>query len=45
MAIYNGYFLRIVRTIAHTRELLFRSSYNDPWNPPKSSNQARRLKI
>lgn len=45
MALYNGYFLRIVRTIAHTRELLFRSSYNDPWNPPKSSNQARRLKI
>ena len=45
MAIYNGYFLRIVRTMAHTRELLFRSSYNDPWNPPKSSNQARILKI
>jgi biofilm PGA synthesis N-glycosyltransferase PgaC len=43
--IYNGFYLRIVRTIAHFRELVFRSSYNDNWNPAKSSNLARLNKI
>lgn len=39
--IYTGFYLRIVRTIAHIRELIFKSSYNDNWNPEKSSNIAR----
>ncbi len=34
---YTGYFLRIVRLIAHTKEFFFFSSYKDPWNPKKTS--------
>lgn len=38
---YAGYFLRIARLIAHTKELFFFSSYKDPWNPKKTSELAQ----
>lgn len=43
MVFYFGYFLRIVRMIAHLRELFFKASYNDPWNPYKTSKHAKEL--
>lgn len=39
--LYSGYFLRITRIIAAFREFFFFSSYNDSWNPNKSSKWAR----
>lgn len=45
MVFYNGYFLRIVKTIAHFREMFLWSSYSDSWNPSKSSMQAKRMRI
>lgn len=45
MVFYNGYYLRIVKSIAHFRELFMWASYKDPWNPAKSSQQAKRLQI
>ncbi len=41
MSIYDGYYLRLVRTIAYFREWLASSSYDDAWNPRKSSVQAK----
>ena len=38
---YTGYFLRLARLIAHTKELFFFSSYKDPWNPKKTSEIAQ----
>jgi biofilm PGA synthesis N-glycosyltransferase PgaC len=43
MVIYFGYFLRTVRLIAHSSELFFKASYNDPWNPYKTSKHAKEL--
>lgn len=45
MVLYFGYFLRIVRTVAYFQEFFFKKSYNDPWNPPKTSKHAKELKI
>jgi biofilm PGA synthesis N-glycosyltransferase PgaC len=45
MVVYFGYFLRIVRSIAYIQEFFFKKSYDDPWNPPKSSAQAKKLGI
>jgi biofilm PGA synthesis N-glycosyltransferase PgaC len=45
MALYFGYFLRIVRTYAYLQELIFRRSYQDNWNPEKSSRQAKSLRL
>lgn len=45
MVIYFGYFLRLVRLIAHSKELFFKSSYDDPWNPYKTSRHAKKLGI
>jgi cellulose synthase/poly-beta-1,6-N-acetylglucosamine synthase-like glycosyltransferase len=45
MVIYFGYFLRFVRSIAYIQEIFFKKSYDDPWNPPKSSAQAKKLGI
>lgn len=45
MVVYMGYFLRIVRSIAYYKEIFFRASYDDPWNPPKSSRHAKAMKI
>lgn len=41
MSLYTGTYLRIVRTIAYWDEFVFKKSYNDPWNPAKSSIQAK----
>lgn len=38
---YSGYFMRVVRLIAHTQEILFYESYKDAWNPSKTSDVAR----
>jgi cellulose synthase/poly-beta-1,6-N-acetylglucosamine synthase-like glycosyltransferase len=43
MVIYFGLYLRIVRTIAYIDELVFKRSYEDPWNPAKSSQHAKEL--
>lgn len=45
MVFYFGYYLRIVRTIAYISEFFFKKSYDDPWNPVKSSRHAKELKI
>lgn len=45
MVIYNGFYMRIVRTVAHISELFFWSSYNDAWNPRKTSKYAEELKL
>ena len=42
---YFGYYLRIVRLIAHFNELIFKASYNDPWNPHKTSRFAKQNNI
>lgn len=43
MVFYFGYFVRIVRTKAYLHEWLFKKSYDDPWNPPKTSVHAKAL--
>lgn len=43
MVIYTGYYLRIVRTIAYMQEFFLKKSYDDPWNPPKTSRHAKEL--
>jgi cellulose synthase/poly-beta-1,6-N-acetylglucosamine synthase-like glycosyltransferase len=45
MVIYFGYFLRFTRTIAYIQELFFKASYNDPWNPHKSSKFAKQMRL
>lgn len=45
MIFYQNWFLRTIRITAHLKELFFRSSYKDSWNPAKTSLQARKLKI
>lgn len=41
MSIYTGLYLRLVRTRAYFDEWFFKKSYDDPWNPVKSSSQAK----
>lgn len=41
MSIYTGLYLRIVRTIAYYQEFFFKRSYEDAWNPVKSSSKAK----
>jgi cellulose synthase/poly-beta-1,6-N-acetylglucosamine synthase-like glycosyltransferase len=41
MMLYNGYYMRIIRTMAYIKEIFFLSSYKDPWNPQKSSAKAQ----
>ncbi|MDP2387952.1 MAG: glycosyltransferase [Bacteroidota bacterium] len=43
MVFYFGLYLRVVRTIAYIDELFFKRSYEDPWNPSKSSKHAKEL--
>ncbi len=43
MVLYMGFFLRFVRTVAQLEELLFKKSYDDNWNPYKSSKKAKAL--
>jgi cellulose synthase/poly-beta-1,6-N-acetylglucosamine synthase-like glycosyltransferase len=45
MVIYHGYYLRIVRTIAYLQEIFLKSSYNDAWNPEKTSSRAKQIGI
>jgi cellulose synthase/poly-beta-1,6-N-acetylglucosamine synthase-like glycosyltransferase len=45
MVFYFGFYLRVVRTIAYIDELFFKRSYDDPWNPAKSSKHAKELGI
>lgn len=45
LVFYYGYFLIIIRSVAYFQEIFFKASYNDPWNPPKTSRQARMLNI
>lgn len=45
MVFYFGYFIRIVRTKAYFQEFFLRKSYQDNWNPAKSSRHARALGI
>ena len=42
MTLYTGTYLRIVRTAAYYKEFFFKRSFEDPWNPYKSSSQAKR---
>ena len=45
MVFYTGNFIRVVRAWAYLKELIFRSSYKDSWNPAKTSQQAKQLDI
>ncbi len=45
MVIYFGFYLRLVRTVAYIDEFFFKRSYDDPWNPQKSSKHAKELKL
>ena len=45
MVFYFGYFLRIVRTVAYLQEFFLRKSYEDEWNPAKSSRHAKAMRI
>jgi hypothetical protein len=45
MVFYFGFYLRIVRSVAYIQEFFFKKSYQDSWNPSKSSKQARELGI
>jgi cellulose synthase/poly-beta-1,6-N-acetylglucosamine synthase-like glycosyltransferase len=45
MVLYNGFYMRIIRTVAHLSELFFWSSYNDEWNPQKTSRHAKKMKL
>jgi poly-beta-1,6-N-acetyl-D-glucosamine synthase len=41
MPLYTGFFLRGVRTYAHIMELIWKTSFEDPWNPIRVSRIAR----
>jgi len=43
MVFYFGFYLRVVRTIAHFQEFVFKKSYEDPWNPIKTSTHAKEM--
>ncbi len=45
MVFYFGFYLRVVRTIAYIQEFFFKKSYDDAWNPAKSSKHAKKLRI
>ncbi len=45
MVFYFGLYLRLVRSIAYTQEFFLKKSYDDPWNPAKSSRHAKELGI
>lgn len=45
MPFYTGLYLRLVRTTAYFQELFYKTSYDDPWNPPKSSSHAKSMRI
>lgn len=45
MVFYFGFYLRLVRSIAYVQEFFFKKSYQDSWNPAKSSSHAKKLGI
>ncbi|MCB9189526.1 MAG: glycosyltransferase family 2 protein [Flavobacteriales bacterium] len=45
MVFYHGYFLRFVRTISYIKEIFFKASYEDAWNPEKTSLKAKEIGI
>lgn len=45
VTLYNGYYLRFARLLAHIQEFFFFSSYRDPWNPRKTSIYAQLERI
>jgi cellulose synthase/poly-beta-1,6-N-acetylglucosamine synthase-like glycosyltransferase len=45
MALYYGYYLRLVRTYAYLQEIFLKRSYEDDWNPAKTSVYAKHLKL
>lgn len=45
MVFYNSYYLRFIRTLAYIKEIFFKSSYKDPWNPAKTSVKALENKL
>lgn len=45
MVFYFGFYLRLVRSIAYIQEIFFKKSYEDSWNPSKSSKHAKQLGI
>lgn len=45
MMLYNGYYMRIIRTMAYVKEIFWHSSYEDNWNPAKSSKKAKEFNL
>ena len=45
MVFYFGFYLRFVRSVAYVQEFFFKKSYDDSWNPSKSSSHAKKLGI
>lgn len=45
MVFYFGFYLRFVRSVAYVQEFFFKKSYEDSWNPSKSSSHAKKLGI
>ncbi len=45
MFLYVGVFLRFVRTAAYYKEIFFKRSYEDNWNPRKSSDMAKKYNL
>lgn len=43
MVLYTGYFIRFVRTAAYIKEMFFKASFKDNWNPSKTSEQGKLL--
>ncbi len=43
MVFYTGYYMRFIRTAAYLKELFFKDSFSDNWNPLKTSAQAKIL--
>lgn len=43
MVFYTGYYIRFIRTAAYIKELFFKSSFDDNWNPRKTSAQGKKL--
>jgi cellulose synthase/poly-beta-1,6-N-acetylglucosamine synthase-like glycosyltransferase len=41
ISLYDGYYLRVIRTIGYLREWFVSSSYDDDWNPRKTSLLAK----
>ena len=41
MSVWIGIYLRLIRSAAYIYELVWKKSYDDPWNPVKPSSQAK----